>query len=159
MRVHLIFLFAAGAAAFLPRAFDAPATVVPNDNRAAAGRMVGDTLVVELVLDSAVWYPQAPGGPSVVVPAFAEAGHAPQIPAPLIRVRAGTTIRATIRNALDSTYVLRGLHARPGAPADSAALQGGASRTFTFAAGAPGTYMYDALPQGYVPPRTVQDRR
>ena len=159
MRVHLISLLAAGAAAFLPRAFDAPATVVPNDNRAAAGRMVGDTLVVELVLDSAVWYPQGPGGPSVVVPAFAEAGHAPQIPAPLIRVRAGTTIRATIRNALDSTYVLRGFHARPGVPADSAALQGGASRTFTFAAGAPGTYLYDALPQGYVPPRTVQDRR
>jgi FtsP/CotA-like multicopper oxidase with cupredoxin domain len=159
MRVHLISLLAAGAAAILPRAFDAPATVVPNDNRAAAGRMVADTLVVELVLDSAVWYPQGPGGPSVVVPAFAEAGHAPQIPAPLIRVREGTTVRATIRNALDSTFVLRGIHARPGAPTDFAALQGGASMTFTFSAGAPGTYMYDALPQGYVPPRTVQDRR
>lgn len=163
MRVHLIFLLVAAAAGVLARPGSAPPVVVPNDNRTPAGRIVGDTLVLELVLDSAAWFPQGRDGPFVVVPAFAEAGHAPQVPAPLLRVTAGTVIRATIRNALDSTYVLRGFEAgvgaRAGARADPFRLEGGASRTFTFVAGAPGTYMYDALPQGYVPPRNPQDRR
>ncbi|MGE5926652.1 MAG: multicopper oxidase domain-containing protein [Gemmatimonadota bacterium] len=134
-------------------------SVVPNDNRAAAGRMVGDTLMLDLVLDSASWHPQGPGGPSVVVPAFAEAGHAPQIPAPLIRVRAGTLVRVTVRNQLDSAYVLRGFHTRPAAPGHADTLTAGETVRRSFVAGAPGTYLYDALPQGYVPPRSVQDRR
>ena len=158
MRVHLISLLAIGAAALPPPPGVAPPAVVPNDNRTAAGRFVGDTLILELVLDSATWYPQGPGGPSVVVPAFAEAGRAPQIPAPLIRVRPGTMLRVTIRNALDGSYVLRGFHTRPATPRDTDTLLPGATLRRTFVAGTPGTYMYDALPQGYVPPRSVQDR-
>lgn len=160
MRVHLISLLVATATALLPppgqRVLPA---VVPNDNRAPAGRLVGDTLVLELVLDSAAWYPQGPAGPSVIVPAFAEAGHAPQIPAPLIRVVTGTIVRATVRNALDSAYVLRGFRTRPGGPGEIDTIQAGSAMTLTFAAGPPGTYLYDALPQGYVPPRNVQERR
>ncbi len=158
MRVHLISLLVIGAAA-LPPPGSAPRAVVPNDNRVAAGRLAGDTLTLDLVLDSATWYPQGPGGPSVVVHAFAEAGHAPQIPAPLIRVGPGTLVRVSVRNALDSSYVLRGFHTRPAAPAEADTLRPGATARLTFVAGAPGTYMYDALPQGYVPPRSVQDRR
>ena len=159
MRVHLISFLVALASAFLPPARLAPPVVVPNDNRVPAGRFVGDTLVIDLVLDSAAWFPEGPEGPSLVIPAFAEAAGAPQIPAPLIRVVQGTVIRATVRNALDSGYVVRGLHSRPGAASDSVIIEAGATRTITFTAGAPGTFLYDALPAGYVPPRNPADRK
>ena len=136
-----------------------PPPVVPNDNRTPAGVLRGDTLEVSLVLDLATWRPEGPGGPAVVVPALAEAGKPPQIPAPLIRVPAGTVIRATVRNALDSAFVLQGLFTRPGRAGDTAQVAPGASRSIVFAAGAPGTYLYAAVPSGYVPPVSPQDRR
>jgi FtsP/CotA-like multicopper oxidase with cupredoxin domain len=135
-----------------------PAPVAPNDNRTPAGRLQGDTLALDLVLDLATWRPEGPDGPSVVVPALAEAGRAPQIPAPLIRVPAGTIIRATVRNALDSAYVLQGLFTRPGRVADTVQVAPGATRRVTFAAGEPGTYLYAAVPLGYVPPSGAADR-
>ena len=159
MRVHLISLLVAAASAFLPPARPAPPVVVPNDNRMPAGRLADDTLVLDLVLDSAAWYPEGREGPSLVIPAFAEGGRAPQIPAPLIRVAEGTVIRVTVRNALDSAYVVRGLHSRPAAAADSIILNPGTARTLTFAAGAPGTYLYDAVPAGYAAPRNAADRK
>ena len=92
----------------------APTRVVANDNRVAAGVLKRDTLRVSLVLQRAEWYPGAENGPNVTVEAFSEAGKAPRIPAPLIRVRAGTVIRATIRNALpDSTAHIIGLGSHP----------------------------------------------
>ena len=133
--------------------------VLPNDNRISAGTLRGDTLELSLVLDLATWRPEGPDGPAVVVPAFAEAGKAPQIPAPLIRVPAGTLIRVSVRNALDSTYVLQGLFARPGRDGDTVQVGPGASRQVMFAAGAPGTYLYAAVPLGYVPPAGPDDRR
>src|SRR5688572_4360711 len=81
--------------------------VAHNDNRVAAGVRRGDTLVLDLVVNRATWYPEADGGRSIVVEAFAEEGRRPQVPAPLIRVRAGTHIVATVRNALpDSTVTV-----------------------------------------------------
>ena len=133
--------------------------VLPNDNRISAGTLRGDTLELSLVLDLATWRPEGPDGPAVEVPAFAEAGKAPQIPAPLIRVPAGTLIRVSVRNALDSTYVLQGLFARPGRDGDTVQVGPGASRQVMFAAGAPGTYLYAAVPLGYVPPAGPDDRR
>lgn len=133
--------------------------VVPNDNRIPAGTLRGDTLELSLVLDLATWRPEGPDGPAVIVPALAEAGKAPQIPAPLIRVPAGTLIRVSVRNALDSTYVLQGLFARPGRDGDTVQVAPGASRDVMFAAGAPGTYLYAAVPLGYVPPAGPGDRR
>ena len=135
-----------------------PSAVHPNDNRTPAGRLHGDTLVLDLVLDLAAWRPEGPDGPSVVVPALAEVGKAPQIPAPLIRVPAGTIIRATVRNALDSAYVLQGFFTRPGRLADTAQVAPGATRSVTFAAGEPGTYLYAAVPLGYIPPTGPADR-
>ena len=139
-------------------ALQEPAPVLPNDNRTPAGTLRGDTLEVSLVLDLATWRPEGADGPAVVVPALAEAGKPPQIPAPLIRVPAGTVIRATVRNALDSAYVLEGLFTRPGRDGDSAHVAPGASRTITFPAGAPGTYLYAAVPLGYAPPNGASDR-
>ncbi len=136
-----------------------PPPVVPNDNRTPAGTMRADTLDVSLVLDLATWRPEGPDGPAVVVPVLAEAGKAPQVPGPLLRVPAGTVVRAVVRNALDSTYVLQGLFTRPGSAGDTLHVAPGATRTAMFAAGVPGSYLYAAVPLGYVPPRNPQDRR
>ena len=157
MRVHLILLLAAAAGAAGPAAVRPPA-VIPNDNRIPAGTLSGDTLVLELVLDLATWYPEGPSGPSVVVPALAEAGEAPRIPAPLIRVREGTIVRASIRNALDSAMQVVGLHRRAEGAVDTLALAASARRTVLFEAGAAGTYLYGAVPAGYTPSMSAESR-
>ena len=122
-----------------------PSFVVPNDNRHAAGTRIGDTVTIRLVVSRARWFPGADSGPSVVVEALAEEGKAPQIPAPLIRVPAGTHIVATVRNALpDSTVTVHGLQTRPAAAWDTVRLAPGETRTVRFLAGEPGTYSYFA---------------
>lgn len=119
--------------------------VRPNDNRAPGGTRRRDTVFVRLVVDRARWFPGAESGPSVVVEAFAEEGKAPQIPAPLIRVPAGTHIVATVRNALsDSTVTVHGLHMRPAAGWGTMRLAPGETHTIRFNAGKPGTYSYFA---------------
>ena len=116
-----------------------------NDNRAPAGVLVNDTLKISLTVQMARWYPEAADGPFAEVAAFAEEGKAPQIPGPLVRVPEGTVISATIRNDLaDSTLWIRGLRTRPAAAPDSLPIAPGESRTVTFDAGEPGTYLYRA---------------
>lgn len=150
MKAHLIAFFSLCLAAPAPDGHEPPA-VVPNDNRVPAGNLRNDTLVLNLTLDFATWRPEGPRGPSIIVPAFAEEAKPPRIPAPLIRVPAGTVIRAAVRNALDSAVVLRGFFTRPGSVADTVTLLPGATRLLVFPAGAPGTYMYAATPAGYIP--------
>lgn len=122
------------------------ANVDANDNRRAAGRLHGDTLAVSLEVRMATWRPEAADGPSVEVAALAEVGRAAEIPGPLIRVREGTVIVATVRNALtDSTIAVHGLVTRPATSDDSLVLRPGEVRTVAFAAGSPGTYFYYAF--------------
>ena len=117
--------------------------VLPNDNGSMAGRLSHDTLELHLVVGMAVWRPEADSGPSIEVAAFAEEGKSPQVPAPLIRVPAGTTISATVRNALaDSTLRIYGLATRPASIDDSLVIAPGESRSVTFRAGTPGSYLY-----------------
>ncbi len=119
--------------------------VLPNDNRSPAGRLSGDTLQLRLVVALAAWRPEADSGPEIDVAAFAEEGKAPQVPGPLVRVREGAVISATIRNALaDSTLRIYGLTTRPAAVHDSLVIPPGESRSVTFPAGAPGSYLYRA---------------
>jgi len=95
----------------------------------------------------AVWRPESETGPAIEVAAFAEAGKAPQIPGPLIRVPVGTLVVASVKNRLtDSTVTVHGLFARPAAGADSLVLHPGDSTSVSFMAGAPGTYWYMAVP-------------
>jgi FtsP/CotA-like multicopper oxidase with cupredoxin domain len=118
-------------------------SVLPNDNRSPAGRLSHDTLELHLVVGLAVWRPEADSGPSIEVAAFGEEGKSPQVPGPLIRVPAGTVIAATLRNGLtDSTIRIYGLVTRPAAVHDSLVLRPGESRSVTFSAGAPGSYLY-----------------
>jgi FtsP/CotA-like multicopper oxidase with cupredoxin domain len=118
-------------------------SVLPNDNRSPAGRLSHDTLELHLVVRMALWRPEADSGPTVEVAAFGEEGKAPAIPAPLIRVPVGTVIAATVRNALaDSTLRIYGLVTHPAAVHDSLVIPPGDSRSVTFTAGAPGSYLY-----------------
>jgi FtsP/CotA-like multicopper oxidase with cupredoxin domain len=119
--------------------------VQPNDNRAPAGELRQGVLTIRLVVQMARWYPEAKDGPFTDVAAFAEQGHTPQVPGPLIRVPTGTTIDVTVRNALtDSIVYVHGLATRPAAANDSVAVPPGETRTVRFAAGQAGTYLYYA---------------
>lgn len=127
-----------------------------NDNRAPAGVLRNSVLTLHLEVRSAVWYPEKDGGPHLTVSAFAEEGHSPQIPGPLIRVSEGTEISATVRNLLDHTIYIHGLAPRsaasasqapadPLAPPDAAStleIAAGAVREVRFSSGPPGSYYY-----------------
>jgi FtsP/CotA-like multicopper oxidase with cupredoxin domain len=144
---------ALGLAALVVTTGSAPANprVRANDNTKPAGRMSGDTLRLRLVMQMADWAPESDTGPVIQVAAFSEEGEAPSIPAPLIRVREGTVIAATIRNALtDSTITLIGFGPHTGRR-DTLAVLPGETQSRTFVAAAPGTYLYRArigIPKG-----------
>ena len=99
---------------------------------------------LELRLDivNAQWFPEAEDGPSVTMQAFAEEGHAPEIPGPMLRVPEGTEISVTLHNSLDVEVVVHGLHIRPATTDDAVKILAGATRQVSFQAGAPGTYFY-----------------
>ncbi|MBA3645618.1 MAG: multicopper oxidase domain-containing protein [Gemmatimonadaceae bacterium] len=130
-----------------------------NDNRIAAGTRTGDTLALNLVVRMADWRPESDSGPSVAVAAFAEEGKEPQIPAPLIRTREGTTIVASVRNALsDSTIGIIGLGSRPSPKRDTLFLRPGETKLIRFAAGAAGTYLYRAVIGMHAPDDPLHER-
>ena len=124
--------------------------VSANDNRSPAGTLKNDTLRLKLVIGTGRWYPEAADGPFVDLTVVAEEGRLPQIPAPLIRVKTGTTIVVSVRNTHpDSVIWIRGLATHP-APPDSIPVEPGELRTLTFSAGMPGTYLYRMSP-GVIP--------
>ncbi len=125
----------ASAAAELP-------PVLTNDNRRAAGAAEGNTLSLNLRAEEGVWRPEGDAGPALRIEAFGEEGGALQVPAPLIRVREGTIIVATIRNALDRTLTVRGLCARDGQPCAPIDVPAAGSREVRFTIDRAGTYHY-----------------
>ena len=137
-------LVVAGACGLAPHA--ALPAVQANDNTSGGGTLRGDTLTISLVARGAVWRPESDSGPSANVVAFAEEGKAPQIPAPMIRVREGTLVRVAVRNALrDSPIKVVGLRSRPDTTRDTLRVGPGESKSVTFVAGAAGTYYYGAV--------------
>jgi FtsP/CotA-like multicopper oxidase with cupredoxin domain len=130
-----------------------PATC--NDNRVPAGTLTNGVLSVHLEARQAVWYPNEIGKVHLVVSAFAEEGHGPQIPGPLLRVPVGIEVSATIRNSLDHTIYVHGLGPRPETSTPPAPLSDpattadavttlevpvGAVRQVRFKSGAAGSY-------------------
>jgi len=111
-----------------------------NDNRTAAGRMQDRVLQLRLAIVEAPWHPEL-AGPERRVLAFAEEGHAPSNPGPLIRVPEGTTVAVTLTNRAAMSLTVGGLYDRRQAPA-TVAVAAGATAAITFRAGAPGTYFY-----------------
>jgi FtsP/CotA-like multicopper oxidase with cupredoxin domain len=126
-----------------PDSLDSPSKVValPNDNRTPAGTRAGDTLLLRLTVSPVAWHILGDSNPPIEVAAFAEEGRAPTIPAPLIRVRAGTPIHAIIRNPLDDTLMVRGLSERGGIQ-DSLIIAPGGTGEAAFVAHRVGTYQY-----------------
>jgi FtsP/CotA-like multicopper oxidase with cupredoxin domain len=134
------------AVLFLTAGSPAPLPIVePNDNRVAAGQLRDGVLALDLVVTMARWYPENIGGSFAEVPVFAEVGKAPQIPAPLIRVPAGTKVRVRVRNGLsDSTLTLYGLGITVDTGPRAVQVAPGASLSLEYDAATPGTYFYAA---------------
>ncbi|MFI5229443.1 MAG: hypothetical protein ACHQWU_10260 [Gemmatimonadales bacterium] len=97
-------------ALFVARVAMPPASnsIAPNDNRHAAGTLAGGVLTVALEVRPGTWHPEGDGGRGIDVAAFAEVGHSLTTPGPLIRVRVGTEVRATIHNTLDEPLTVFG---------------------------------------------------
>jgi FtsP/CotA-like multicopper oxidase with cupredoxin domain len=123
-------------------AADTPPRVVANDNRAPAGRRVGDTIVVRLVARRAAWHIDRDVDPALDVLAFAEEGGAPRVPAPLLRARIGTPFRVSVRNEARDTLVVHGLASRAAGAMDSLVVAPGATGERRFAADREGTFLY-----------------
>src|SRR4249919_322272 len=87
----LIFMFAGAATA---------GEIRPNDNTHPAGRLEGHRLTLNLVAATGMIAAEGPHVPAREVSAFGEEGQPLSAPGPLIRVRAGTEVVATVRNAL-----------------------------------------------------------
>ena len=123
--------------------------ILANDNRTPAGQLHNGILTLRLEATTGIWHPEGDTGPVPTVQAFAEEGHAPQIPGPLIRIREGSEIRVTVRNSISGSPLrLYGMMTRPGDPERFVEIAPGAVRELRFKAGAPGTYYYWATTTG-----------
>lgn len=110
--LHFLLVFASSTSAAAQASVAPPPTAVANDNRSPAGTLTAGVLRIHLVLRRAVWYPEQEGGPAKIIAAVGEAGHAPRVPAPLLRVPLGTSIHATITNSLPDTVAFIGIAGR-----------------------------------------------
>jgi len=124
---------------------------LPNDNRAPAGRLTKGVLRIRLEAREARWHPETEKGVGVPVFAFAEAGKRARIPGPMIRVRRGTIVEATIRNLLPKAVALGGLRARAEPGSDSIVVAPGAEITLRFPADLEGTYFYWGRTESFPP--------
>ncbi len=119
----------------------AAGAVSSNDNTRSAGRLEGNVLNVRLYADVSSWRSEGPQGVPIEVAAFGEEGADLSVPGPLIRVREGTTVVLTLRNALGSALRVNGLCTRP-STCDPVSIAPGASQEIRFSLNAPGTYFY-----------------
>jgi FtsP/CotA-like multicopper oxidase with cupredoxin domain len=135
----------AGFAIFRPAPLvvssDAP-IIVANQNRTAAGSVKNGVLTLALEVREGRWFPNAEEGQGLQVLAFAEAGHQPQNPGPLIRVPAGTEIHVTLSNLGRKPVTIHGLFNRPAGRHDSMVLAPQARGQAQFRLDVPGTYYY-----------------
>ncbi len=134
--------------------------VSANDNRTPAGHLDAGVLTLHLELRAGKWHPgddqdeqshaEIPG--AVEVYSFAEEGHAPEMPGPLVRVPQGTKLHVSVHNLTPVALFVHGLQEHPGKETDMFPLAAGETRQLDFSAGEPGTYLYWAStsPKGVV---------
>jgi FtsP/CotA-like multicopper oxidase with cupredoxin domain len=115
--------------------------VAPNDNRHAAGTLRNGVLTIALEARDGVWRAEGDSGRGLDVAAFAEEGKALSTPGPLIRVPAGTEVRATLRNRLTRSLTVFGFGKTRGM-SDSVVVAANATAQVQFKATTPGTYYY-----------------
>ncbi len=139
-------LLLVGGAASARRALPVAA---PNDNRTPAGTLREGVLTISLEATHATWYPDGDSLPGMPIEVFAESGKQPTAPGPLLRVPAGTEIRASVRNSLDRDTITLYMPARitdstKGGALDSLVLAPGEVRELCIRAARPGNYLYHA---------------
>ena len=127
---------------------DAASSVVTNDNRQPAGEMRDGSLRLALRAGLGSWRPEEDDAAALPVEAFGELAGPLRVPAPLIRVRKGTAIIASIRNDLPTPLQVHGLCARDGSPCPVLDVPPGETRDVSFTSGLPGTYYYWATTTG-----------
>lgn len=115
---------------------------VLSDNLEPAGTHSDGEYRLELEILETDWHLLGEDKPAGQVLAFAERGHAPSIPGPLIRVPQGTLMRVTVSNPLDTAVVVRGLSSRRDGLDPPIHLSAGETRVAEFEADTPGTYYY-----------------
>ena len=113
-----------------------------GDTRSGCGEALPGSVRLALRAALGQWRPEGEGGPALRVEAFGEATGRLQVPAPLVRVREGIEIIASIRNDLDTRLRVHGLCARDGTPCVPVDVPPGDTRDVRFRSGAPGTYYY-----------------
>ena len=118
-----------------PPANEATQLVIVNNNRRPAGALEGNILTLTLRAGRGVWHPEGPSGPGLTIEALGETASPLSVPAPMIRVKEGTRIVASVRNDLDAALVVRGLCARDRAPCSPLAVPAGETRVVEFPAG------------------------
>jgi FtsP/CotA-like multicopper oxidase with cupredoxin domain len=118
-----------------------PESIVANDNRRPAGTLKNGVLTVKLEARDGLWRPDGEKGVPLPVAAWAEEGKPLSVPGPLIRVPAGTDVKASLRNSLDKPLTVFGFGKTRGM-SDSVVIPAGASRDVQFNAATPGTYYY-----------------
>lgn len=123
--------------------------VLPNPNVARAGVLHDGVLTVALEAKWATWRINGPNRPAMSLPAFAEPGKPPMMPAPLLRAPAGTELRISVRNSLPTPltfFVPAAVHG--GSPLttamDTIVIMPDAVGQLVTHATAPGNYVYRA---------------
>ncbi|MGH9519390.1 MAG: multicopper oxidase domain-containing protein, partial [Terriglobales bacterium] len=125
-----------------------------NDNRNPAGQLAHGVFNLQLEVRAGRWHSRRDDGqrdtvltPGTIVSSFfAEAGHAPQIPGPLIRVPQGTEMIVSVHNLLDQNIFVGGLVPHPSPDGNPLEVPSHATRQVRFNAGVAGTYGYWAAP-------------
>jgi manganese oxidase len=118
-----------------------------EDFRNSAGTLVDGVLHVSMAATAAAWHPWGPDRQGLRGHVFAMGEGTPQVPGPMIRVRAGTPVRVTLRNTFPDTLLVRGLADR-GQSGPPAALSGtlvvppGETGVAAFTPAVPGTFFY-----------------
>lgn len=128
-----------GARTTTPRVLEA----IANDNRTPAAALANKVLTIRLEAVPTIWRPEKQAGPSREVYAFAQEGHTPEIPGPLLRVPEGTELHVVVSNRIPGVNLkIHGLLTRPSDNDATIDLAPGGVHETRFKAGAPGTYFY-----------------
>jgi len=117
-----------------------------NPNTERAGVLRNGVLTVALDAEQSLWRFNG-NQPPMSIDAFAERGKPPRMPAPFIRVPAGTQIQLSIRNSLPRPLTFIVPAAMHGGPdrvnaMDSVVVASNAVGTLTTRAALPGNYVY-----------------
>jgi manganese oxidase len=132
----------------LPRPVANAPLVDINQNRASAGKLSNKTLTVAFDIVEAAWRAEGPSDPVVRILALAERGKTPQVPGPMIRGEAGTTVKLSLRNRSDSAITMSGFRQSLRAGQDTIHLAAGAARDLTFTLDSIGTFFYWGVVKG-----------